>query len=72
MSQCHCSLVELLVSLGADINVEDEDGDTGLHLAVMRQTNKNDISLTDAPAIANVSYHPLVMKQFLYKYRETI
>lgn len=55
MSQCHCSLVELLVSLGADINVEDEDGDTGLHLAVMRQANKNDVSLADAPAISNVS-----------------
>ena len=32
------SFIELLVSKGADINVEDEDGDTCLHLALMRQT----------------------------------
>ena len=58
----------MLVSLGADINVEDEDGDTGLHLAVMRQTNKNDVSLADAPAISNVSirnYYFIVL-QMLY------
>lgn len=36
------SLIELLVSKGADINVEDEDGDTCLHLALMRQTVATD------------------------------
>lgn len=36
VSQGHCSLVELLVMMGADINAEDEDGDTGLHLSLMR------------------------------------
>lgn len=38
VSQGHAGLMELLVSKGADVNVEDEDGDTCLHLALMRQT----------------------------------
>lgn len=42
VSQGHMSLIELLVSKGADINVEDEDGDTCLHLALMRQTVATD------------------------------
>ncbi|XP_055949840.1 E3 ubiquitin-protein ligase MIB2-like [Argiope bruennichi] len=59
ISQCHCGLVELLVSLGADINVEDEDGDTGLHIAIMRQAaqttcSKNDGNLADAPTISGI------------------
>ncbi|XP_076451945.1 E3 ubiquitin-protein ligase MIB2-like isoform X2 [Babylonia areolata] len=38
VSQGHSSLIELLVNNSADINVYDEDGDTCLHLALMRQT----------------------------------
>ncbi|KAL8597671.1 hypothetical protein ACOMHN_012638 [Nucella lapillus] len=38
VSQGHSSLIELLVCSSADINVHDEDGDTCLHLALMRQT----------------------------------
>ncbi|XP_035211065.1 E3 ubiquitin-protein ligase MIB2-like [Stegodyphus dumicola] len=57
ISLCHCSLVELLVSLGADVNVEDEDGDTGLHLAVSRQNNREDGYLADAPTISNILAH---------------
>ncbi|KAF8774870.1 E3 ubiquitin-protein ligase MIB2 like protein [Argiope bruennichi] len=51
ISQCHCGLVELLVSLGADINVEDEDGDTGLHIAIMRQAAQTTCSKNDAGRI---------------------
>ena len=36
VSQGHTSILELLVAKGADVNVEDEDGDTCLHLALMR------------------------------------
>ena len=38
VSQGHSTLIELLVWSKADINVHDEDGDTCLHLALMRQT----------------------------------
>ncbi|CAH1773486.1 unnamed protein product [Owenia fusiformis] len=38
VSQGHTALIEQLVSKGADVNVQDEDGDTCLHLALMRQT----------------------------------
>ncbi|GFR94762.1 E3 ubiquitin-protein ligase MIB2, partial [Elysia marginata] len=38
VSQGHTCLLELLVSRGARVNVTDEDGDTCLHLALMRQT----------------------------------
>ncbi|XP_042895609.1 E3 ubiquitin-protein ligase MIB2 [Parasteatoda tepidariorum] len=61
VSQCHCPLVELLVSSGADINVEDEDGDTGLHLAIMRhiQTGniKYDGNVPDSPALSTILLH---------------
>ncbi|XP_021361019.1 E3 ubiquitin-protein ligase MIB2-like isoform X2 [Mizuhopecten yessoensis] len=38
VSQGHTSIIELLVVCGSDVNVMDEDGDTCLHLALMRQT----------------------------------
>ncbi|XP_070207241.1 E3 ubiquitin-protein ligase MIB2-like isoform X2 [Littorina saxatilis] len=38
VSQGHSALIELLVKASANINVHDEDGDTCLHLALMRQT----------------------------------
>ncbi|XP_045161724.1 E3 ubiquitin-protein ligase MIB2-like [Mercenaria mercenaria] len=38
VSQGHTGLIELLVSKGADVNVDDEDGDTCLHLGLMRQS----------------------------------
>ena len=30
-------MIQLLIQHGADVNVDDEDGDTPLHLAVMHQ-----------------------------------
>ena len=38
VSQDHWSLVKLLVQSHADVNVHDDDGDTCLHLALLRQT----------------------------------
>lgn len=38
VSQGHTSIIELLVTRGANINVKDEDGDTCLHVALMRQS----------------------------------
>ena len=38
VSQGHTSIIELLVTKGGNVNVKDEDGDTCLHLALMRQT----------------------------------
>ena len=42
VSQGHTKLIELLVGHGADVNAEDEDGDTCLHLALMRQSMSSD------------------------------
>uniref|UniRef100_A0A4W5MB67 RING-type E3 ubiquitin transferase n=1 Tax=Hucho hucho TaxID=62062 RepID=A0A4W5MB67_9TELE len=36
VTQGHGDLVQLLVAEGADINVEDEDGDTAMHVALSR------------------------------------
>ncbi|XP_038075224.1 E3 ubiquitin-protein ligase MIB2-like isoform X1 [Patiria miniata] len=38
VGQGHTAALERLVSKGANINAEDEDGDTCLHLALMRQS----------------------------------
>ena len=34
----HTTVIELLVEHGSDINAEDEDGDTALHMALMAQS----------------------------------
>ena len=36
VTQGHTDLVQLLVSEGADVNMEDEDGDTAMHVALLR------------------------------------
>ncbi|XP_064642010.1 E3 ubiquitin-protein ligase MIB2-like isoform X2 [Lineus longissimus] len=51
-SQGHAAIVELLVSRGANIALEDEDGDTCLHLALMRQILPNEGE--DSPAVAEM------------------
>uniref|UniRef100_A0A8C5J595 E3 ubiquitin-protein ligase MIB2 n=1 Tax=Junco hyemalis TaxID=40217 RepID=A0A8C5J595_JUNHY len=35
--QGHVAMVQLLVSQGSDVNAEDEDGDTAMHMALERQ-----------------------------------
>lgn len=39
--QGHTELVQLLVDEGADVNMEDEDGDTAMHMALLRQQLAN-------------------------------
>ncbi|XP_056279407.1 E3 ubiquitin-protein ligase MIB2 isoform X2 [Pseudoliparis swirei] len=36
VTQGHTDLVQLLVAEGADVNMEDEDGDTAMHVALLR------------------------------------
>lgn len=55
VSQGHCSLIELLVGFGANINAEDEDGDTGMHLALMKQ--KSEVDIKDAQTISGIVEH---------------
>uniref|UniRef100_A0A671UVA7 E3 ubiquitin-protein ligase MIB2 n=1 Tax=Sparus aurata TaxID=8175 RepID=A0A671UVA7_SPAAU len=47
VTQGHTELVQLLVAEGADVNMEDEDGDTAMHVALLR------------PQLANVMLSPL-------------
>lgn len=46
VTQGHTELVQLLVAEGADVNMEDEDGDTAMHVALLR------------PQLANVMLSP--------------
>uniref|UniRef100_A0A3Q2C836 E3 ubiquitin-protein ligase MIB2 n=1 Tax=Cyprinodon variegatus TaxID=28743 RepID=A0A3Q2C836_CYPVA len=46
VTQGHTDLVQLLVDEGADVNMEDEDGDTAMHVALLR------------PQLANVMLAP--------------
>lgn len=48
VTQGHTDLVQLLVAEGADVNMEDEDGDTAMHVALLR------------PQLANVMLSPTV------------
>uniref|UniRef100_A0A8D3A7A2 E3 ubiquitin-protein ligase MIB2 n=1 Tax=Scophthalmus maximus TaxID=52904 RepID=A0A8D3A7A2_SCOMX len=48
VTQGHTELVQLLVAEGADVNMEDEDGDTAMHVALLR------------PQLANVMLSPTV------------
>lgn len=48
VTQGHTELVQLLVAEGADVNMEDEDGDTVMHVALLR------------PQLANVMLSPAV------------
>ena len=57
VSQGHTPLIELLVHEKANINVHDEDGDTCLHLALMRQT----VAEKDAsPMLDSVGIFPYI------------
>ena len=37
VSEAYSKMIELLIEHGADVNADDEDGDTPLHLAVIHQ-----------------------------------
>jgi E3 ubiquitin-protein ligase mind-bomb len=53
--QGHCSVVELVVSMSADVHAEDEDGDTGLHLALMKRASiATEVHELEAPTIYGV------------------
>nr|XP_043893697.1 E3 ubiquitin-protein ligase MIB2 isoform X2 [Solea senegalensis] len=48
VTQGHTELVQLLVAESADVNMEDEDGDTAMHVALLR------------PQLANIMLNPTV------------
>ncbi|XP_030641535.1 E3 ubiquitin-protein ligase MIB2 isoform X2 [Chanos chanos] len=47
VTQGHTELVQLLVAEGADVNAEDEDGDTAMHIALSRQRLANVMTTAD-------------------------
>ncbi|XP_061691868.1 E3 ubiquitin-protein ligase MIB2 isoform X1 [Syngnathoides biaculeatus] len=52
VTQGHTDLVQLLVVEGADLNMEDEDGDTAMHVALLRPQLAN---LMLGPAVGSTS-----------------
>ncbi|KAK7069622.1 E3 ubiquitin-protein ligase mib2, partial [Halocaridina rubra] len=54
VSQGHCGVVELLVDNGADIRANDEDGDTALHLALLKNSGSPQIHPDHAPNINQI------------------
>lgn len=51
----HCSVIELLIKLKANINAKDEDGDTALHLVLIKRSHINtDVHQDDSPTIYNI------------------
>jgi len=47
VSQGHTAIVELLVECGCEVDARDEEGDTALHLALVRQSVSTDGSTSD-------------------------
>lgn len=61
-SQGHWALVELLVHYNADIASTDADGDTVLHIAIVKSPNQSNVvptpeSCRDSPLIYAVCYN---------------
>lgn len=56
VSQGQCGIVELLIGMGANLDAQDEDGDTALHLALLkRQALQMPADTGEAPATALIS-----------------
>ncbi|KAK9759062.1 Mind bomb SH3 repeat domain [Popillia japonica] len=52
VSQGHCGVIELLVKLKANINAKDEDGDTALHITLIKRSQfTSDVREQDSPGI---------------------
>ncbi|KAL1497179.1 hypothetical protein ABEB36_008179 [Hypothenemus hampei] len=55
VSQGHCNVIELLVKLKANINAADEDGDTALHIILLKRSHINgSFSQSQSPSIYNI------------------
>ncbi|KAL3281489.1 hypothetical protein HHI36_004694 [Cryptolaemus montrouzieri] len=55
VSQGHCGVVEILVKLKANINAKDEDGDTALHLVLIKKAHLNaEIRRENCPEIFSI------------------
>ncbi|XP_010873705.2 E3 ubiquitin-protein ligase MIB2 isoform X2 [Esox lucius] len=57
VTQGHGDLVQLLVAEGADVNMEDEDGDTAMHVALSRLQLAN-ATLNPAPTSSTTTTTP--------------
>nr|XP_027212420.1 E3 ubiquitin-protein ligase MIB2-like isoform X1 [Penaeus vannamei] len=54
VSQGHCGVVELLVDSNADVRACDEDGDTALHLALLKNSTTTHAHPSHAPTITQI------------------
>ena len=59
--QGHSRVVERLVGFGSNLNIQDDDGDTALHIALSRDTA--DALSTETPQLNKVPFDSL---EFLY------
>ena len=59
VQQGYSSMVEILVDHGADVNVEDKDGDTGLHLSLTIEKIHSTSGLHQVNIYFNTSLHAI-------------
>ena len=71
VAQGHMPIIELLIQHGANINVEDEDGDSCLHLSLMKQpTSSSDMETT--PMMEAVSLYFSNNIQFVHGFHVAV
>ena len=62
--QGHARIVEGLVGFGIDLNLQDSDGDTALHIAFSKDTTKT--LSAETPQLKKVDFFVVVMSSLVF------
>ena len=70
--ESHCRVMEHLVGYGADMNAQDKDGNTALHITLINKKNSTSISHDTpqmkqaCPCVPYIHYRTIYMYMYMY------